>query len=198
MKEEAIVTLSDRLAEGEVETLVATLARLKNLGLVDTLVHRLGVIDVKTPGNKLAEKLMYTLADRVTEVEVKTLSDTLAEVQGKVVGNTLAYRLTEVKVNTVTTHWPSWRPRRWSTHWLRGELGWRSRHFATHWARWRLRSWQITVWMAGRKEYRKTGPDRGRSARVDTGWQACWCRDQLSNTLEELEDEGWSTRWLPG
>jgi len=121
----------------EVETLVATLARLENLGLVDTLAHRLGVIDVNTPGNKLAEKLMYTLAERIAEVEVevKTLSDTLAEVQGKAVGNTLAYRLTEVKVNTVTTHWPSWRPRRWSTHRLRGELRRRSRHFATHWAR---------------------------------------------------------------
>ena len=82
----------------EVETVVATLARLKNLGLVDTLAHRFGVIDVNTPGNKLAEKLMYTLVDRVAEVEVKTLSDTLAEVQGKAVGNTLAYRLTEVKV----------------------------------------------------------------------------------------------------
>jgi len=62
-------------------------------------------------------------------VDVKTLSDTLVVVEVETLGNKLADILAEViMIRQLATHRPKYRPKQWSTHWLRGRQRRMSRH----------------------------------------------------------------------
>ena len=123
----------------KVETRAGELAIAEEKALDHKLANILAKIQIQTLGKKLADvqakAVVDTLKDSIAE-KVKTFYKTVGEAEAELLVNKVANRIAVIRVKTLgekltevcrirqlSTHCHRSRPRRWTTHWLKGKQG---------------------------------------------------------------------------